>query len=95
MIRYLGAPPKSFLQLCRYSDAFFDEHGEYRLTSILYDFADVFEAIGGTERQTLSDWKIALRRAPRARNSSTSCDVLYDGIPGKDHPQRNYLNMPG
>jgi serine/threonine protein kinase len=43
MIKYLDAPPKSFLQLCRHSEAFFDENGEYSSTSILYDCADVFQ----------------------------------------------------
>jgi hypothetical protein len=49
MIKYLGAPPKSFLQLCRHSEAFFDENGEYCSTSILYDCADALKEIGSTE----------------------------------------------
>lgn len=45
MIRYIGAPPKSFLKLCRRPEAFFDENGEYFLICV-YNCADVLKEIG-------------------------------------------------
>ena len=34
MIRYLGTPPKSFLERCKKSDTFFDKEGSYCLINI-------------------------------------------------------------
>ncbi|TKX27226.1 protein kinase domain-containing protein 2 [Elsinoe australis] len=49
MIRYLGAPPKSFLELCRRSEAFFDNTGEDCSIYVVTN-ADFLKEIGGTER---------------------------------------------
>lgn len=52
MIRYLGLPPKSFLERCRHCEAFFDGDGEDCST---WDFANHTDALAGIWRHETID----------------------------------------
>ena len=70
MIRYLGAPPTSFLERCSKTEAFFDENGGYNsdrcvLLSLL------------TSRRTLEAWSHTFRHVGRpGRGSSHNTGII-------------------
>lgn len=47
MIKYIGAPPREFLDICAHSQAFFDSNGECCSTFIVTS-ADLWKEIGIT-----------------------------------------------
>jgi hypothetical protein len=95
MIRYIGVPPKSFLELCKRSGAFFDENGEYHPSLYRTDMLIVLKENGCTELSILLGLRTALKKGPRTRSSSTSFDVLCNGIRGRDPQPRNCLTIVG